>query len=150
MRPLALLLVLAAAPHLGGCTLALGTTGAIIDTVSTQKPAARYTLDAPPPYNTPVEILTRSGGDMGGTWQGTEEATLTTSTPTTPATVRRMIVLHGANGQRLTVAAEHVARIRGLPVRRNTALSMMLIGLVIDGVLVKAFINSFECEGECG
>ncbi len=46
---------LLAAPLLGGCTLTFGLTGATIDNVSARRPTVAYTLDEPPPLDTPVE-----------------------------------------------------------------------------------------------
>ncbi len=143
---------LALAPVLGGCTLTFGLTGAVIDDPSVRKQTALYTTMSPPPFDAPVQIILRSGSDVGGTWRGIEEVTLTSATPTAAATVRSMIVLHGARGQRIEVPEAQVVQIRVRPVRTNTVLPLILGGLLIDGLLVYSlFIRPLNCAWHgCG
>ncbi len=130
---------LALAPVLGGCTLTLGTTGALIDRSAARQPVARYTLDAPPPYNTPVEVVTRSGGDVAGRWYG-----YGMETPPGADSAASVIVLYDRRSRRVQIPAPAVVQIRSRPRRSNLGGPMMLTGLVIDGLLVFSAVQSFN------
>lgn len=144
MRRTALCLVLAAAPVLGGCTLTFGLTGGLIDNASMRRPATVYTLDTPPPFDAPVELVLRHGGDVAGAWRGTETSPQSTATPTAPARMRSLVVLHNDRGQRIEVAEAEVVQIRSRPRRSKATTPMLLTGLLVDGLIVIGLVESFS------
>ncbi len=120
-----LLTLVLSASVLGGCTLTFGTTGALIDRSAARQPVARYTLDAPPPYNTPVELVTRTGASVTGRWLGVVVDTAGT----------RSVVL-GQRRHRFELGTHHVVQVRGRPAPARATVPLLLIGMVIDGLIV--------------
>ncbi len=144
-RHLPALLFLAAAPLLGGCTLTFGTTGALIDRSAARQPVARYTLDAPPPYNTPVELVTRTGASITGRWLGMEGARDSSAAS---------VVVLAQRSRRFELGARHVVQVRGRPAPARATAPLVVAGMAVDALIVyriiHAFNNSCACQGCCG
>ena len=143
MRRPALLLAVLAAPLLSGCTLTFGLTGATIDNVSARQASVAYTLDDPPPMDTPVEIVTRDRQDTYGRWAGMEGAG--------SGSTRSVVVLQTLRGGRAELHEDQVVQIRSRPRRTHAFGPMVLTGLVIDGIIAKAIYDASQCWfGGCG
>ena len=141
-KGLALLLVLATAPLLGGCTLTFGLTGAVIDHVSAQRPTVAYTLDTPPPLDTPVQVVTRDGRDEAGRWVGIGDDSVAHS----------LVVLDRRDGRPATIRTGDVVQIRSRPRRTRSFVPLLITGLFIDGAIARILTAQclFGCQSNDG
>ncbi len=125
------------APLLGGCTLTGGLTGAVIDHVTARQPTVAYTLDAPPPLDTPVQVVTRDGRDEAGRWVGIGD----------DGVAHSLVVLDRRDGRPATIRTGDVVQIRSRPRRTRAFVPMLAIGLFIDGAIARVLTD--ECFGRC-
>ncbi len=117
------LLLLALAPGLSGCTLALPMTALVSDAGQARGERGQtYSVERPPPEGTPVVLVLDDGSEAAGRWRGRGPG-------------ERVLLAHADSLHAVDVA--RIVQVRTDGTRGGSGAGRaFVVGLLIDGVIV--------------
>ncbi len=131
MRHCVLLLALAAALSLSGCTVIVPVMASGSDRSAARRAPAVSPATLRP--GEPVRLLLRSGAEVDGRWAGVDATTLP-----------QRYLLSVPNSMRMSVSSDLVAHIARAP-RPGSLVGPVLVGLLVDGFIVWRIREETRC-----